>query len=154
MTEAMLTDLILPIITSTIGLTAFIIGLITWQNNLRQTRIIQHYSLIAQADSALTNEISCLRFHGVDPETVEASYGVTSKELLYLLTAFNAGSISNQLSKDGCKKPFEEGDYWYGILRNKPTQKAFDLLATLFAPNNPFIERCRKTIPNIQSMDK
>ena len=93
-----------------------------------------------------------LRFHGINPDTIQ-EYGVTSTELTYLVQSFNSGSISNLLSNDGYKEPFEEGSYWYDILKNEPTQKAFPLIKMLFDSKNAFIARCEKTIRFIEELD-
>ena len=100
----------------------------------------------------LAENKACLRFHGIDPDTIEEVYGVTSAELSYLLQSFNAGSISNLLSNAGYKKPFERGSYRYDILNNEHTQKAFPLLKLLFDSRNPYIARCERTIHFIKRM--
>ncbi len=113
---------------------------------MRASRNIQHYTLVTKADSMLAGNKEFFRFHGINPDTIEEKYGVTSIELCYLVQSFNSGSISNLLRKDGYKKPFEEGSYWYDILKNEPTQKAFPLIKLLFDSKNHYIARCEKTI--------
>tara|TARA_R110002096_G_scaffold429949_1_gene643323 strand:+ start:3952 stop:4353 length:402 start_codon:yes stop_codon:yes gene_type:complete len=94
-----------------------------------------------------------LRFHGVDPDTIEEKYGVTSGELSYLLQLFNAGSISRILDNEKSTKPFEKDSYWYDILENKSTQDAFPLLRELFNSKNIFMMKCEETIRLIKKTE-
>ncbi len=149
----MLTEIILPIASPIISLLAIYIALLTRRANMRVSRNIQHYNLVTKADSMLAGNKEFLRFHGINPDTIEEKYGVTSTELSYLVQSFNSGSISNLLSNDGYKKPFEKGSYWYDILKNEPTQKAFPLIKLLFDSKNHYIARCEKTIRLIKKMD-
>lgn len=148
----MLTE-ILSIITIIISILALTIAIITWKSNMRATRNITHYDVVAQADSMLAGNSKLLRFHGIDPGTIEEKYGVDSTDLSYLALSFNAGSISNLLSKDGDKEPFKEGEYRYDILKNESTQKAFPLIKLLFDSKNLYMARCEKTIRFIKKMD-
>ena len=149
----MLTELILPITTTIVSFIALGIALFTWRANMRASRNIQHYNLVTKADSMLAENKECLRFHGIDPDTIEEKYGVTSAELSYLLQSFNSGSISNLLSNDGHRKPFEEGSYRYNILKNDATQKAFPLIKQLFDSENPYIVQCEETIRVLKTLN-
>ncbi len=149
----MLSEIVLPITTTFLSFVALFIALFTWRANLKASRNIQHYNLASQAENMLSANKECLRFHGVDPDTIEELFGVTSAELSYLHKLFNSGSISNLLSNEGGEKPFEKGSYWYDILKNEPTQKAFLLLRLLFDSENHYIARCEKTIQFIKRMD-
>ncbi len=120
---------------------------------MRASRDIQHYNLITQADSMFAGNKELLRFHGINPDTIEKEYGVTPGELSYLLQSFNSGSISSLLSNEKHKKPFEKGSYRYDILKNEPTQKAFPLIKQLFDSNNIYIAQCEETIRFIKKMD-
>ncbi len=151
--EFVLTDIILPITTTFISFIAIFFAIFTWRAELQASRNIQRYNIITQAEDMLAENKACLRFYGINPDTIEELYGVTSAELAYLLKAFNSGSISNLLSNDKCKKPFEKGSYWYDILKNEHTQKAFPLVKLLFDSNNQYIARCEKTIHSIKQMD-
>ncbi len=148
----MLAEIVPPIATPFLSFVALFIALITWSKNQRATRYVQHYSFVTQAEKMLSANIACLRFHGIDPDTIEKLHGVTSTDLSYLLQLFNSGSISNILSNKGRKKPFEKGSYWYDILKNEPTQDAFPLLQQLFDSNNYFMARCEITIDSINRM--
>ena len=136
-----------------ISLFALYIALLARRANMSVSRNIQHYSAVTKADSLLAGNKDFLRFHGINPDTIQDKYGVTAAELSYLVQSFNSGSISNLLSNDGFKKPFEEGSYWYDILKNEPTQKAFPLIKLLFDSKNHYIARCEKTIHLIKKMD-
>jgi len=149
----MLTERILPITAIILSCLALFIARYEWRANSLAERNIQHYNIVTQADKMFAECKACLRFHGINPDTIEEKYGVTSTELSFLLTSFNSGSISNLLSNDGYEKPFEKGSYWYNILKNEPTQKAFPLLKLLFNPKNHYIARCEKTIHLIKRMD-
>ncbi len=135
-----------------LSFTALFIAIFTWRSNLRASRNIQHYNLVTQADNMLAENKACLRFHGINPDTIEDVYGVTSAELSYLLQSFNSGSISNLLSNDGYEKAFDKGSYWYDILKSEHTQKAFPLLKLLLDSSNHYIARCEKTIHVINRM--
>lgn len=87
-----------------------------------------------------------LRFHGINPDTIEKKYGVTSTDLSYLLQSFNAGAISYLIANKKHKKPFKKGSYRYSILKNDATQKAFPLIKQLFDLKNPYIAKCEETI--------
>ena len=144
---------ILSIATSTTAIIALITAIFTWRSNIRASRHIQHYNLVTQADSMFAGNKELLRFHGINPDTIEEEFGVTSYELAYLLQSFNSGSISNLLSNKKHKKPFEIGSYRYEILNNEPTQKAFPLIQQLFDSNNIYINRCDETIRLIKTMN-
>jgi len=146
-------EIMLPITTIILSFVALFIAIFTWRANLRASRRIQHYNFAAHADTMLAENKTCLRFHGINPDTIEDLYGVTSAELSYLLQSFNAGSISNLLSNDGYAKPWERGSYYYDILKSEHTQKAFPLLQLLFDSKNHFIVRCEKTIHVIKRMN-
>ena len=148
-----LTEIILPITTTILSFIALFIAIFTWRSNLRASSNIQHYNIVTQADTMIAENKACLRFHGINPDTIEDLYGVTSAELSYLLQSFNSGSISNLLSNDGYGKPFEKGSYRYEILKSEHTQKAFPLLKLLFDSKNHYIARCEKTIHIIKQMD-
>lgn len=141
----------IDIITPIISLLALYIALSTRLESVRATRNITHYGVVGQADSMLAGNRKLLRFHGIDPDTIEEKYGVDSTDLSYLALSFNAGSISNLLSKDGDKEPFKEGEYRYDILKNESTQKAFPLIKMLFDSKNHYMARCEKTIQLIKN---
>lgn len=141
--------ILLQIMSPILSFAALFIGIYNWRRNLLATRNIQHYNIVTQADNMFALNEACLRFHDIDSDTIEGEFGVTSAELSYLLLLFNSGSISNKLSNDGDKEPFDKGSYFYNILMNKPTQKAFPLLQKLFDSKNPFMTRCQKTIDSI-----
>lgn len=147
----MFIETILPIASPIISLFALYIALSTRRESMRATRNITHYDVVAQADSMLAGNSKLLRFHGIDPDTIEEKYGVDSIDLSYLALSFNAGSISNLLSKDRDKEPFKEGEYRYDILKNESTQKAFPLIKMLFDSKNHYMVRCEKTIQLIKS---
>ena len=148
----MLTE-ILSIATSIIAILAILIALFTWRANMRASRNIQHYNLVSKADSMISGNKEFLRFHGINPDNIEEKFGVNSYELSYLVQSFNSGSISNLLSGKKHEKPFEKGEYWYDILKNEPTQKAFPLIKQLFDSNNIFIARCQETIYFLEKMN-
>ncbi len=147
----MFIEIILPIASPLISLLALYIALSTRRESVRATRNITHYGTVAQADSMLAGNSKLLRFHGIDPDTIDEEYGVDSTDLSYLALSFNAGSISNLLSKDGDKEPFKEGEYRYDILKNESTQKAFPLIQKLFDSKNHYMARCEKTIQLIKN---
>ena len=144
---------IITIATPLIAILALIIAIFTWRSNLRASRVIQHYNLVTQADSMFAGNQELLRFHGINPDTIEEKYGVTSHELSYLLQSFNSGSISNLLSNEKYNIPFEKGSYRYDILKNEPTQRAFPLVKLLFDSKNIYISRCEETIRIIKNLD-
>lgn len=143
-------EIVLPIITTIISFMALFIAVLTSKTNLSASSRIQHNTNVALADIMLAENPSCLRFHNINPDEIEDLYGVTSSDLCYLLQAFNAGSISNILSSDGCDTPFQNGSYWHVILESEHTRKAFPLLKLLFDVENHFIARCDKTITSIE----
>ena len=142
----MLTDVILPITTTVLSCIALALALHTRKSNRRESRTIQHYGLVAQADNMLAENKACLRFHGINPDTIEDEYGVTSVELSYLLQSFNSGAVSSLIAEEGGDERFDEGSYRYQILENQSTQDAFPLLQKLFDPKNIYMARCEKTI--------
>ncbi len=147
---------ILPLIFSVL---AIIISIFTWKSNMRSSRYAQHYNLVTEADKMFAENKDILRFHGINPNEIEEKFGVTPNELSYLLQSFNSGSISNLLStgsilnlfsKKRRRKPFVKDSYWYNILKNEPTQKAFPLIEKLFDSNNIYITKCKNTISLIK----
>lgn len=149
----MLTETLIPIASTVFSAIALIVSLVARSSNLRMSRNVQHYNHAAKAEGMLADNKACLRFHGINPDKTEEDYGVNSAEVAYLLQLFNAGSISNLLSRDGHKKPFKEGSYWYAILDNEHTQNAFPLIKLLFNPKNSYIARCGVTIRAIKDTD-
>ena len=148
----MLTEIfsIAPLFFSTLAL---VISIYTWKSNRRASQDIQHYSLVSQADNMIADNKAVLRFHGVDPDTIEEKYGINSSELSYLLQSFNSSSIASLLGNEKSTKRFEKGSYRYDILKNEPTQRAFPLIKRLFDSNNLYIARCEKTICFIKQLD-
>lgn len=146
---------LLPIASPIITIIALIFAFNRWRGDTRASRFIQHYNLVSMSDSMIADNKDVLRFHGIDLDTLE-EYGVTSSDLCYLVQSFNSGSISDILSdgKDGKAKRHEKGGYWYDILRNAPTQRAFPLVKRLFDSNNHFIARCEETISYIKNIDQ
>jgi hypothetical protein len=145
---------ILPIASPIIAVLALFIALLSWRANIRTSRLTQHYNYVMITDRMLGENKELLRFHGINPDTIEKEYGVTSIELSYLLQSFNGGSIFYYLvSKRKQKKPFTKGSYYYRILKNDATQKAFPLIRQLFDSKNPFIVRCAETIRLLNKND-
>ena len=144
---------ILSIATPLIAILALFIAIFTWRSNLRASRVIQHYNLVTQADSMFAGNKELLRFHGINPDTIEEKYGVSSTDLSYLLQSFNAGSIQYLIANKKHKTPFKNGEYRYDILKNDATQKAFPLIKQLFDSKNPYIARCEQTICLIRQMN-
>ena len=150
---------VLTIVTSLIALVAIFISLLSWIDSRRGNRLAQHYGLVTAADRMLGANKELLRFHGIDPSTIEDEYGVTAGELAYLLQSFNSGSISYQIAHGDHRssnrnrrvKPFTKGSYWYDILRNDATQRAFPLVRKLFDSRNPYIAACAATISALGS---
>ena len=137
-----------------VAIIALLIALISWRANIRTSRLTQHYNYVMITDRMLGENKELLRFHGINPDTIEKEYGVTSIELSYLLQLFNGGSIYNYfISKRKQKKPYIRGSYYYRILENDVTQKAFPLIKQLFDSKNPFIARCEKTIHLLNKKD-
>ena len=145
----MLAEIASPIIASV----AVAIALLSWRASMRTSRFAQHYDHIITADRMLGSNKELLRFHGINPDEIEEVYGVTSTDLSYLLQAFNAGSISYILSNARRKNPFKKGSYWYNILKNDATQKAFPLIKQLFSSDNLYIAKCEETIRFIEKMN-
>lgn len=147
---------ILPLIFSVL---AIIISVFIWISNKSSSRYAQHYNLVSQADKMFAENKDFLRFHGINPDEIEEEFGVTPDELSYLLQSFNAGSISNLLSTGSIlnlfsnkrrRKPFKKDSYWYNILKNEPTQKAFPLIQKFFDSKNIYIAKCKNTISLIK----
>jgi hypothetical protein len=132
---------------------ALLISLLSWVDGKRRSRLSEHYGLVAVADRMLGENERLLRFHGIDPDTMEQEYGVSGVDLSYLLQAFNAGSISYKFAHgDNPRiKAFPEGSYWYEILENDATQRAFPLLQRLFDSKNPYMAACAATIHAIKA---
>lgn len=138
---------LLSFLSPIIAIVALFIALLSWRTSNRTSRIAQHYNYVMITDKMLGENKDLLRFHGINPDTIEKEYGVTSYELSYLLQFFNGGSIYNYfISKKKQKKPYLKGSYYYRTLENDATQKAFPLIKLLFDSKNPFIARCEKTI--------
>ena len=140
------TEILLLIASLILSILAFTISIFIWKSNKSASRQIQHYNLVTQADQMFAKNRQLLRFHGINPDTIEEEYGITPDELSYLLLSFNSGSLSNLLSNEKRKKPFAKGSYWYDILKNELTQKAFPLIKQLFDSNNIYIAKCEETI--------
>jgi hypothetical protein len=149
----------LTIVPPVIAVLALFISLLSWSDSRRRSRLAQHYGLVTAADRMIGENQELLRFHGIDPSTIEEEYGVTASELAYLLQSFNAGSVSYQIAhgehrsdvRNGRVKPFKQGSYWYDILRNDATQRAFPLLQKLFDSRNPYMAACEATIRGLRS---
>jgi hypothetical protein len=144
---------VLTIVSLVIAAVALLISVLSWLDGRRRARVSEHYALVAAADRMLGENNRLLRFHGIDPDTIEQEYGVSGLDLSYLLQAFNAGSISyNFAHGDNPRiKAFPEGSYWYDILENDATQRAFPLLQRLFDSKNPYMAACAATIRVIQT---
>ncbi|MBN2566366.1 MAG: hypothetical protein JXB46_11720 [Candidatus Eisenbacteria bacterium] len=147
----MLNEVLLVVSPVTAAL-ALAVALMSWFDGRRVSRIGQHYGLVAAADIMLGANQDLLRFHGIDPETIEEEYGVTPAELSYLLQSFNAGSVSYLIASGRRRKtrPFEQGSYRYQMLSNQATQRAFPLIRQLFDSRNPYMSACEATIRVIQ----
>jgi hypothetical protein len=145
---------VLTIVSPIVAALALFISLLTWADGRRTTRLTQHYALMTAADRMLGEDEGLLRFHGIDPGTMEEEYGVTAIELAYLLQSFNAGSISCQIAHGDHRsslrnrgvKPFRKDSYWYDRLKNDATQRAFPLVQKLFDSRNPYMAVCEETI--------
>lgn len=148
-------SLIVSILTIVFSVIAIIISIFNRITNIRSSRHSQHYNLVTQADKMFSDNKELLRFHGINPDKIKKKYGITKSELTYLLQLFNSGSLSNLLSmgsildlfsKKRREKPFKKDSYWYNILSNEETQKAFPLMEKLFDSDNTYIAKCRNTI--------
>jgi hypothetical protein len=146
---------VLTIVSPVVAALALVISVLSWMDGKRRARLSEHYGLLATADRMLGENTQLLRFHGIDPDTIELEYGVSGTDLSYLLQAFNAGSISYKFAHgDNPRvKAFPEGSYWYGILEHDATQRAFPLLRMLFDSKNPYIAACAATIRVIRTGD-
>ena len=98
---------LLSFLSPIIAIVALFIALLSWRTSNRTSRIAQHYNYVMITDKMLGENKDLLRFHGINPDTIEKEYGVTSYELSYLLQFFNGGSIYNYfISKKKQKKPY------------------------------------------------
>jgi len=138
----------LTIISPIVACLALLISLLSWMDGKRRARLSEHYGLVAVADRMLGEDMSLLRFHGIDPDTIEQEYGMSGSDLSYLLQAFNAGSISYKFAHGDSPRleAFPKDSYWYDILKNEPTQRAFPLLKQLFDSKNSYMAACEETI--------
>jgi hypothetical protein len=129
------------------------IAAVSWIHSRRAARLAAHYQLANAADLMIGSDKSLLRFHGIDPDSLEANYGVTATELAFLLQSFNAGAVEHLIGfgRRGKDTAFAEGSYRYNMLASEPTRRALPLLQQLFDHRNAFIARCVQTAREIEA---
>ena len=128
------------------------IAVMSWLHARRVSVLTGHYELVSGADQMSGHEMRLLRFHGIDTESIEETYGVSAVDVAYLLQSFNAGSVAYQIEHGRFKRirPFPTGSYRYNILMSESTRLAFPLLIQLFDPNNAYMACCAATIREIE----
>jgi hypothetical protein len=104
---------VLTIVSPVVAVVALVVSFITWNDGRRISRLTQHYSIVTAADRMIGENKDLVRFHGIDPGTIEEEYGVTQEELGYLLLSFDSGSISYKIAHRERERvrPFVEGSY-------------------------------------------
>ena len=129
---------------------ALVIAVFTSLRGRRASVLTGHYQLVG--GEMIGREKRLLRFHGIDPDSIEGTYGVSAVDLAYLLQSFNSGSVAHQIEHGRFNRirPFPTDSYRYSILKNEPTRRAFPLLIQLFDPKNAYMACCAATIEKIE----